>query len=225
MGNMMSGGEEQAYDDLQSALEQAEDMEKRGLKGGVALLTPEMKMGTSALHRVLQSLTGTTPIAAIDKAEASFAQTPSQQFEMQQALDAVNNAMAASGITGSGAQQQALTQTVGDILGKQQQEYLRNLGGVAKTQLNDLLGIGQIGAGATGEAAQGVFGGTRTLADIISQIGAAEAGEDVARGGMQSGLIGTLLSGLGTGLRAGFGARPGGFSMPAATGGFIGGII
>lgn len=220
MGNIMSGGQEQAYDDLQQALEQAEDMEKKGLKTGVKILAPEMYMGTSALKNVLGSLVGLSPTQAISKAEAGFQQTPSQVFQQQQAMEAINNAMEAQGIAGSGAQQQALAQTVGNILGGQEQQYLGDVGRVAGTTLRDLLGIGQIGAGATGEAAQGVFGGTQALANIISQIGAAEAGGAMAKGGTQAGLIGTLLSGIMPGMQ---GYQTGGF--PGFMGGYMGSIL
>jgi len=221
MGNIMSGGEEQAFDDLQKMLEQAEDMEKRGLKVGVGMLAPEMKMGTSALQQALSGITGMgTPTEAVGRAESQFAQTPSQQFQTQQAIDAVNNAMQAMGISGSGAQQQALTQTVGDILGGQEQQYLGEVGKAGQAKLSDLLGIGRIGAGATGEAAGGVFKGAQSLADIISQIGAAEAGIDIAKGGTQAGLIGTLLSGIMPGFK-GYGTG----GWPGAFGGYFGTVL
>lgn len=216
----MSGGQEQAYDDLQQALEQAEDMEKKGLHAGVKMLAPEMYMGTSALKNILGSLTGITPAGAVSKAEAGFQQTPSQVFQQQQAIDAINNAMEAQGIAGSGYQQQALAKTVGDILGGQEQQYLGDVGRVAGTKLRDLLGIGQIGAGATGEAAQGIFSGTQNLADIISQIGAAEAGGAMAKGGTQAGLIGSLLGGIVPGIK---GYKTGG--IPGFAGGYIGSLL
>lgn len=221
MGNIMSGGREEAFDDLQHALEQAEDMEKRGLKAGVGMLAPEMRMGTSALQQALSGLTGMgTPTQAVSGVESQFAQTPSQQFQQQQAMDAVNNAMQAMGISGSGAQQQALAQTVGDILGGQEEQFLGDVERVGQQKLGGLMGVGQIGAGATGQAARGVFGGAQSLANIISQIGAAQAGGAMARGGTQAGLIGRVLSGIVPGFQ---GYQAGGF--PGAMGGFMGAMI
>lgn len=154
-------------------------------------LSPFQQAGVGAVGG-LQGLIGQMqdPLANLQQLQSGFQQSPFQQMQQQQALEAIRNQMGAQGLTGSGAEQQALTQMVGTVLGGQQQQFLQNLLGIRGEReqlLSQLLGTGlgaagQLGAGAL-ETGRGVAGGLET-------IGAARGAADLRRQRMLANLMG-----------------------------------
>lgn len=197
MGDVISGGQESGYEDLKRALQKARDVTQQYYGQGIGFLQPYQTAGTTALRSALGQLgQQADPAAFIKEAESGFQQTPAQRFEQQQATQAVQNMLEAQGIAGTGAGAQRIAQTVADITGGQQQQYLQNLLGLRQQTLGDLLSTGQLGLGAAGTAARGAFGTGQTLAQLLGQTGQAQYGEDVARGSGINQLLGTL-GGLG----------------------------
>lgn len=249
MGDVITGGQESGYEDLQRALGQARGAEQQYYGRGVGFLQPYQTAGSQALSAALSQLgvtptqqninapTSTTtsptlpqsggslmedlrpffqqmttspsqttipqtaqtaqataqdPAAFIRQAESGFQQTPAQRFEQQQATQGVQNLLESQGIAGSGAGAQQLAQTIANITGGQQQQYLQNLLGVRQQTLGDLLSAGQLGLGAAGTAARGAFGTGQTLAQLLGQTGQAQYGEDVARGSGINQLMGQV---------------------------------
>ena len=194
MGDIITGGQESGYEDLQRALQQARGAEQQYYQKGVGFLQPYQTAGATALGSALGQLgQQADPTAFIRQAETGFQQTPAQRFEQQQATQGVQNLLESQGIAGTGAGAQQLAQTIANITGGQQQQYLQNVLGLRQQTLGDLLSTGQLGAGAAGTAAMGAFGTGQTLAQLLGQTGQAQYGEDVAQG---SG-INQLLGGLG----------------------------
>jgi len=215
MGDIFSGGQEKAYDDLQQALEEAEDQEKHGLKTGAQILAPEIKMGQSSLEKYFNAINRIkSPVQAISGVEAQFAQTPAQQFQTQQALDIVNNAMAAMGMEGTPLHQQMLTKAINGTLGQQEQQFLSNVGRTTQTGLMDILREAQPGLSAASQLARGAFRGAQSLAGLTGQIGEAQASSDIA----SSSALNKFLSMIGGGVTGGIMGHAGLFGPNIGTG-------
>lgn len=197
MGDVITGGQESGYEDLKRALQQARGVTQQYYGQGIGFLQPYQTAGVTALRSALGQLgQQVDPAAFIKEAESGFQQTPAQRFEQQEAIQAVQNLLESQGIAGTGAGAQRIAQTVADITGGQQQQYLQNLLGLRQQTLGDLLSAGQLGLGAAGTAASGAFGTGKTLAQLLGETGLAQYGEDVARGSGINQLVGTLGGGI-----------------------------
>jgi hypothetical protein len=221
VGDIFGGGREAAFGKEKRALEEAERQARAATAAGVGFEQPFMGAGRTGLERLLGEISG-DPTQTILQAQRGFAQSPAQKFQQQQALEAIRNAQAATGMAGSGLQQQQLAQAVANITGQQQEQFMRDVLGARQQDIGALLGTGQIGGQAARTAAGGEFGLGQQLAGLTGQIGQAEAGQELSRAGGLSQLLGSIFGGVGTGIRAGMGGGGLAGGLGAGLGSFLG---
>ena len=207
--DIFGGGRTEGFEDEQKVLQE-------GLKRGIGFEKPFMQFGQTALGKLLAEISG-DPTQTITKAEGAFTQSPSQKFQQSQALEAIRNAQAAGGTAGSGLQQQQLTQSIADVTGGQQQQFVQDVLGGRQQDIGALSGVGGIGQQAAATAAGGEFG----LAGPMAQ---AAGGADVSRAGRLNELLGSLFGGLKSGIS--YGAGGGGFAggLGAGLSALLGGL-
>lgn len=116
-------------------------------------LSPYTHAGSQAIQQYLQSIMGMKdPSAWMKNIMGGYSQSPSAQLQQQQAIKAANQAGAASGMLGSGAEQSQIAQQAQGISQADQQRYLQNIMGVQGQYLG---GLGSIsGMGEQGATAQ-----------------------------------------------------------------------
>lgn len=209
------GGGRSAAEEIERAQREAIAERQREFGRAQEFLSPFQQAGVGAIGG-LQGLIGQMqdPLANLQQIQAGFQQTPAQQAQMQQALGAIRSRAGALGLAGSGAERQGLTQSIANILGGQQQQFLQNVLGIRGEQeqlLSNLLGTG---AGAAGQLAGGALQTGAGIAGELGTIGAARGADVLRRQQM-------LASLLGSGAGAAFGPGETGISpfTQATTGG------
>jgi len=139
-----------AADAQQNAINQ----QNQALASQKALEQPFVNAGTQALSTMQAGLKPggqyNTPFTA-----ANFQNTPAYQFQMQQGQQGIKNAGAATGRTGSGAQEQALATFNQGLASTTYQQQYNNYMNNQQQQFNNMAGIESQGqAAASGQAAQ-----------------------------------------------------------------------
>lgn len=191
LDELFGGGRGKGFEDLQSQLEQA-----RGL------YDPFRQAGLQALPQ-LQGLFGQDPTDVVNKILGQYQASPGEQFQKQQAQTAMQNQLAAAGLSGSGEAIQRSGQLASGLAGQGQQQFLQNVLGQRQQQIGGLENLFQTGFGATGQEA-----------GLTGQIGQAQFGEDVSK----SQALTNLFKAIGQGAGAAFGI-PGGAGGAGGFGG------
>lgn len=139
---------------------------------------------------------------------AGFQEDPGYQWNLDQQLQAQNQAMAAGGMSGSPQSQQFAQQLAGHLADQQYQQYMQNQMGIAGTGLQGQQGIAGtnvgMGYGASGQMAQNMQDYLYNRANL------AASGAQDYRNRLQGG-VGSVL-GLGSSLFGGLGGSTGGAS-------------
>jgi hypothetical protein len=166
---------------------------------------------------VAPTLTGALGVGTPDQvaaAQKAFTADPGYQFALNQALQAAQRGFAGGGMTASGNLLDALQKNAVGYANQDYQNWIKNLAGV-----------GQMGIGATGTAAQGQaagYGGLANLANEYAQNqanvygnveGATIGANNLQAAGQAAGaknLLGAGLSLATLGLGGGFGGMSGG---------------
>lgn len=141
---------------------------------------------------------------------AGFQEDPGYQWNVDQQLQAQNQAMAAGGMSGSPQSQQFAQELAGHLANQQYQQYMQNQMGIAGTGLQGQTGIAGTnlgyGYGASGQIAQNMQDYLYNRANLAA--GGAQDYRNRLQGGVGAGI--GLLSGLGrpTGGGSGLGSYP-----------------
>jgi hypothetical protein len=201
-----SNAAENAADTQADAANRASDLQMQQFQQMQQNLAPYMQLGTSTIPMLQKMLGGdrlNTPFS-FNPTMQQLEQTPGYQFTLQQGNKALDNAMAAKGLSLSGAQLKGLdaynTGLASQTFQQQYQNALQNFNtnyGQAADQYNraaGLVGLGQNAAAGVGNAGlqtasnvgNNIMGGANALAS--GQIGSANA----LSGGL-SGLAGNSL--------------------------------
>jgi hypothetical protein len=123
-----------------------------GAGAGGGGLSPYTGAGSQAIQQYLQSIMGMKdPAAWMKNIMGGYSQSPSAQIQQEAAMRSANQAGAASGMLGSGAEQSQIARQAQGISQEDQQRYLQNIMGVQGQFLGGLGGISQMGE-------QGVMG-------------------------------------------------------------------
>jgi hypothetical protein len=191
LGDTVGGitGAKQAGEAAEDAGQRQSEMYGRGIEVNqaqfdklVELMAPFVSAGTGAIGGQ-QALLGLSGADAQRSAIAGLESSPQMQALIQQGENSLlQNASATGGLRG-GNIQAALAQFRPQVLSS-----------MIESQFNKLGGISQMGqAAAAGQASAGMnFGGT--IADLLGQQGAAQAGGIMGKGGIVRQTFGDLLS-------------------------------
>lgn len=183
-------GAQQAAQTQAASSQAAIDEQKRQFDAIVKLLEPYVKAGTDALG-AQQDILGLGGATKQQQAINALQGSPTFQALTRQGENAIlQNAAATGGLRG-GNTQAALAQFRPALLNQQIQQQLANLGG--------LTNIGQ--ASAAGQASAGQASAAN-IGSLLQQQGAALAGGQIAKSGVQRQAFSDLL-GIG-GIAAGF---------------------
>ncbi|HUY04994.1 MAG TPA: hypothetical protein VMV33_17080 [Rhodocyclaceae bacterium] len=139
----------------------------------------------------------------------AYTQTQPYQFQYGQGLLAANRGLAASGLTGSGAQAKGLTQYGQGYASTNFDSYLSRLGTLAGLGQSSAMGLGQIGTNTSGQVggfltgvgdaqAAGTVGSNKSLTGALSGVGGA-IGDTLSNKGVQGFLSGLSGSSFGFG--------------------------
>ncbi len=145
---------------------------------------------------------------------AGFQEDPGYKWNLDQQLQAQNQAMAAGGMSGSPQSQQFAQELAGHLADQQYQQYMQNQMGIAGTGLQGQTGIAgtnlQFGFGASDQMAQNMQDYLYNRGNLAA--GRAQDYRNRLQGGIGAGLgLGSsLLGGLGrsTGGASGLGSYP-----------------
>lgn len=201
-GTFGGGSAKKASEQLREALQQAEAQERADTQQGLGLLSPFQQAGVGAIPQ-LQALFGQDPTDIINKIMGQFQESPAQQFQSERANQALQNQMAAAGLSGSGEAAQRSGQLAQQLASQGQQQFLQDVLGQRQQQISGLEGFFGGGLSAAGQGA-GLLGQEgRSLTDLTGQIGAAQAAGTIGQGRERAGLFGGIGSLLGLGAGSG----------------------
>lgn len=185
-----------------NAADRASDLQMQQFQQMQQNLAPYMQLGTSTIPQLQQLLGGdrlNTPFS-FNPTMQQLEQTPGYQFTLQQGNKALDNAMAAKGLSLSGAQLKGLdaynTGLASNTFQQQYQNALQNFNtnyGQAADQYNrmsGLVGLGQNAAAGVGNA------GLQTASNIGNNITSGANAQAAGQVGSANALSGGL-SGLG----------------------------
>jgi hypothetical protein len=213
---MSSNAAKSAANTQAAAADRASDLQMQQFQQMQQNLQPYMGLGTSTIPQLQQLLGGgrlNTPFS-FNPTMQQLEQTPGYQFTQQQGNKALDNAMAAKGLSLSGAQLKGLDQyntgLASQTFQQQYQNALQNFNtnyGQAADQYNrmsGLVGLGQNAAAGVGNAGlqtASSIGNTMTSganALAAGQVGSANAWSGGLSGLGSSGLLYSMLRGNST---------------------------
>lgn len=221
---MSSSASKSAANTQADAANRAADLQMQQFQQMQGNLQPYMQLGSSTIPMLQQMLSGgrlNTPFSFNPTME-QLEQTPGYQFTQQQGNKALDNAMAAKGLSLSGAQLKGLDQyntgLASQTFQQQYQNALQNFNtnyGQAADQYNraaGLVGLGQNAAAGVGNA--GIQTGSNIGNTLTSGANALAAGQVGSANALSGG-----LSGLGSNALLYSMLR--GNSAPASTGVYV----
>lgn len=154
---------------------------------------PYIHAGHEALGN-LQSQYGSLasdPSQKLQEIGSQYHESPGFGFERDQALQAIQNAQAAGGMSGSPMHQQLAGQMAGHLADQDYNQYLQHALGLHGMGLQGEMGLSQMGYGASSELAENLAN------SMMSQANLAHASAENRRQ-RQGGFWGSLLGGLGS---------------------------
>ena len=222
ISNMLSGGQSGGYQDLINAYQNATTGANNMYQQGMGGLQPYNQAGQSAIPQYQNVL---NQIAGQENGNwmKGYQESPYAQYLTGKETNAMQNAAAAGGILGTGANQQAVANLANNITAQDMQNYFNNMQSQNAMQLggygnlmNQGLSAGQSQAGLS----QG-FG--NLLAQLAVGQGQAQGNRDLASTqGKESGLGGLIGGVLNPGGDTSAGENMSGSGKDSGLGGLIG---
>ncbi|MHC4634570.1 MAG: hypothetical protein ACYSYU_05065 [Planctomycetota bacterium] len=186
LGSLFGGGGGDAQEASQAAMAQ----ERQAVERALGLLSPFQQAGVGAIGG-LQGMVGQDPTSIINRILGQYQASPAEQFQKQQAQGALQNQLAAAGLSGSGAAIQQAGSLAQNLAQRGQQQFLQNVLGQRQQQMGGLEDLFRGGLSAAGTGA-GLLGQEGQALGGLAGAGILGQGQE------QSGLFGGLgsLAGL-----------------------------
>lgn len=173
--------------DFQSgAAEQGIDVQNEQFQRILGLLGPSIEGGDLARQQQL-GLLGLLGPEAQQAAQAQFAESPGQQFIRERQQRALTRNQAAIGGLGGGNIRTALQEQAAGFAAQDFGNQFNRLGGLAGAGQQAATNIGQFGQASAAN-----------IGNLLTQRGQAQASGTLGRGEARAGLIGGLVSGIGS---------------------------
>jgi len=198
MSDFLSGGQSGGYDDIARGAGQAQDTMRDMYSKSMGMLNPWMQAGQSAipqyndyLHNMQSQMNGNWM--------NSYQQSPYAKYLMNNNLTAMNNAAAATGRLGSGANIQENGQMANQIASADMQNWFNNMQSQNQMYGGGLDNLMRYGYGS---AEKGVDAGSHyadALAELINGQAMAQANSNVASESGKDSAAGGLLGGFANG--------------------------
>lgn len=182
LGQMMFGGGGNPYDAASGYLNQIPGATR-------PYFQPYMDAGQKALGQLTGEYGGliNDPNAKLNAIGKGYQKSPGFDFQMNQGMQAANNAAAAGGMLGSPQHQQNAQNVAQGIANQDYYNYLNHALGLYGTGLSGMSGINQMGYGANDQMA-------KIMADMLSQQGqmafAGQAAQNQNEGQMWGNIMG-----------------------------------
>ncbi len=174
---LFGGGREQAGQDMFNQFQQ-------GWGQTQGMMNPYVDRGNTAYQAYIDALNqGKDPTALYNQFASSYKMSPEAQAQIQVGQKAANNASAASGMLGSGAEQTAAANLAQSIRSQDFDKYMSNLFGIRDQYLSGQGGLEQQGFNASSLEAQ-------LREKYAEQMAQAKAAEDEGRAQGIGGLFG-----------------------------------
>jgi hypothetical protein len=149
---------------------------------GVGYLNPYMQSGEKA-NTAVENIYGLNGAEAQNQSAGLYQTSPGYEWQMKQGIGAIDNSAAAKGLRKSGATLKSL-QTYGQ--GMADQDYQRWLEGIT--------GLGKQGAASAFGAGNIQIGSNKSIGEIYSGIGTAQANQGIMQGNMIGKLFDKAIS-------------------------------
>lgn len=205
--DFFGGGREQAAKDMQNQYQQ-------GMAGAQGMMNPYIQRGNTAYDAYIAALNqGKNPADLYNQFANSYRESPEALAQVQVGQKNANNAAAASGMIGSGAEQTAAANLAQSVRSQDFDKYMGNMYNTRNEYLGGQSGLETQGFNASNNLMQ-------TMQKYFDDMAKARAAQDTGRaGGMQG------LAGMGLGVAGSIFGGPIGGALGGAIGNYFGNYI
>jgi|GEM_PF-2695379 len=191
-GDFSGGGEKT----LQSAQDYIQQMGQQA----IGQLAPYQQAGYGGLQQYMQALQPyADPSQMYSQIMGGYQTSPAAQFQQQEGLKQLQNAMESRGMAGSGQEMKDVLGYSQGLASQDMQQYLQNILGMGQTYLGGEAGLGQIGLGAAGQMGQFGLTSAGQYGNLAAQLANVQAQAEAQKEASESGLAG-MLGGASSGL-------------------------
>lgn len=181
IGNFLSGGGTGGYQDMQGQIQNGMNALNQNYGYGRDALNPWAQGGQWAMGQYQNALGGMAdPQAYYNHIMDGYQMSPGAQFQMKQGQQGINNAAAAGGTLGSGAEQKAMDQYSQGVANQDQQQYFQNQMGINNQYMGGLGNMMNQGYGAAGQMNNSYMNQGNALANEYNNMGTAQYGQNTA---------------------------------------------
>jgi len=184
----------------EKTLQQAQDYIKQMGQQAIGQLAPYQQMGYGGLQKYAQALQPYgDPSQMYSQIMSGYQLSPAAQFQQQEGLKQLQNAMEARGMAGSGQEMKDILGYSQGLASQDMQQYLQNILGMGQTYLGGTAGLGQMGLGAAGQMGQFGLTSAGQYGNLAAQLAQVQAQAEAQKAASASG-IGQYLGEFGGGL-------------------------
>jgi hypothetical protein len=186
------------YNNMADTLGNAQDTINKYLQQATGYMQPFYDAGTQGLQAFQKGLSPLqNPVQVMDQLMGQYTESPYALFQQQQSITAANAAGAASGMQGSGAEQEQLMQESQAISSKDMQNWLNNIFGIYKGYMGGEKSLMSQGYGAAGQMGNWNMQAGRDITSLMDAQARAQAAAMKSGAGGIGGFVGGVVGGLG----------------------------
>lgn len=193
ISNILSGGRSGGYNDIAQGTQEAQDQMRKYYEQGRSDLAPWRTAGENAIPQ-FQSDLDTINNMGHGNWMNDYRESPQARYQTEHAMTSMNNAAAATGLLGSGGNQQENANIANDIASKDQQQFFNNEMDIRQSHMGGLNNLMGYGSGAAGQSATQSQNFAEQLAGLIKAQAQAQASSGVANTTGKNSGITSLLS-------------------------------
>lgn len=189
IGSMLGGGGNNSYDDASKYFNQ--------VPGTISpYFQPYINAGQQALPQLQQQYGNliNDPTGLMNQIGSGYQQSPGYQFQTQQGMNAVNNAAASGGMSGTPANQYNAANMVNGLANQDYYNYLNHGLSQYGAGLQGLSGINQMGYNASDQLAGGLANSLMNQGNLAFSGAASQNQNQGSQWGELFGGIGTLAA-------------------------------
>lgn len=208
---LFGGGRAQAAEAMQNELGQGMSNMSGDFNKGFGFLSPFMAREPGLYQQYLTALNQSqNPTQLYNQFASSYKESPEALAQVQVGQKAANNASAASGMLGSGAEQTAASNLAQSVRSTDFDKYMNNMFGIRNQYLSGIGGLQQQGlqAALSGANLSGQEGDA--MQKYYEDMANANAAQQTGQAGGISNFLGTLFGNFLSGGKGGMGGGTGG---------------
>lgn len=191
LDDLFSGGQQQAYQDLFQDIDQGMHQRQQYLEAADHDMQPYAQAGQSGLNQYQNYLSHLGSQLSNGNWMGGYQQSPYATFQTKEALKAANQAASASGLLGSGANQENNMKLAANISSHDMQNYFNNLFHEQGLYQSGLTNLANMGYGAANQMGNWNLATSQGIANDYANEGAALANKDKAQANMMNNILGS----------------------------------